>query len=104
MDSFGDPMSTQAERKTIINKLPIYRGLTLLMGLVTAAGIILGASLANSAKDLFAGTGLGSFMGAKANEEASLGSFVLSAIILGIILYCRYLYFMSKEKDLMPVI
>lgn len=97
-------MSTQDERITIINKYPVYRGLTLLMGLVIAGGIILGASLANSAKDLFAGTGLGLFMGARANEEASLGTFVIATILFGLILYCRSLYFISKDKDLMSVI
>jgi hypothetical protein len=104
MNFFGDNMSPQEERNTIINKLPIYRGLTLLLGLVIACGIILGATLANSAKDLLAGTGLGSFLGARANEEASLGTFVIAAIIFGLILYCRYLYFVSKDKSLMPVI
>ncbi len=97
-------MSTQDERRIIIIKYSIYRGLTLLLGLVIAGGLILGATLANSGRDLFAGTGLGVFMGARANEEASLGTFVLAAILCVLILYCRYLYFISKEKDLLPVI
>jgi hypothetical protein len=97
-------VSTLDERRNIINKYPIYRGLTLLFGLVIGVGLILGASLANSGKDLFAGTGLGVFMGARANEEASLGTFVLAAILCAFILYCRYLYFISKEKELQPVI
>jgi hypothetical protein len=97
-------MSTHDERKIIINKTLVYRGLTILIGLVIICGILLGATLANSAKDVFAGTGLGVFLGARANEEASLGAFVLAGIICLPILYLRYLYFAFKEKELMPVL
>ena len=97
-------MSTQEERNTTITKLPIYRGLTLLLGLVITCSIVLGATLANSARDLFAGTGFGLFMGTKANEESSLGLFVLAAIISVSILYLRSLYGIAKYKELMPVV
>ncbi len=97
-------MSTHDERKTIINKYPVYRIFTLLIGLVIAGSILLGAALANSAKDVLAGTGLGTFLGARANEEASLGIFVIAAIICVSIMYFRYLYFIAKEKELMPVL
>ena len=96
-------MSTQDERKTIINKYPIYRGLTLLLGMVITMGLLLGAILASSARDLLAGTGLGDFMGAKANEGASLGILTLSAVICVSIIYLRNLYFLAKNKELQPV-
>lgn len=97
-------MSTQEERKNIVSKLPIYQALTLLLGLVITCSIVLGATLANSARDLFAGTGLGIFMGTKANEGSSLGLFVIAAIISVSIIYLRTLYGISKYKELMPVL
>ena len=97
-------MSTQDESTLVIKKNAIYRGLTLLIGLVIGFGLLLGAALANSAKDLLAGTGLGQFLGVRANEEASLGTFVIAAIIWISLIYLRYRYLAAKRRALLPVL
>jgi len=97
-------VSTQDERTLVIKKNAIYRGLTLLIGLVIGFGLLFGAVLANSAKDLLAGTGLGQFLGMRANEEASLSTFVIAAIVWISLVYLRYRYLAARRKALLPAL
>ena len=94
-------MITQSERQLSIRSLPIYKGLTLLTGLVAGAGLILAADLSNSAADLFVGTGLASLLGLRVNEKVALATLVLTAGISVLIMFLQSLYSAAQWKKAM---
>lgn len=82
----------------------MHKGLGVLFGVTIGAGVLSAACLANSAATLLAGTGLGSFIGERANEKVSLGVFAMTAIVCGLILFLRSLYFTDKVEAVIPIL
>ncbi|GEM_PF-2997828 len=97
-------MITQEERQMSIRSLPIYKGLSILIGLVAASGLILAADLSNSASDVFVGTGLDSLLGLRVNEKVALATLVLTAGISVLILFLQSLYSAAKWKKAMSAL
>jgi len=95
-------MNIEGDDKNYVSKYPLYRLLTLLICLIGAASLILGAALANCAKDVLAGSGLGALLGSEADNWASLGIFVIGAIACLFVFYLRNLYFKAKSKGTRP--
>ena len=95
-------MSTQGENQIIINKYPLSRVFTILMCLIGAVSLILGAALANCAQDVLAGSRLGALLGKEADNWASLGIFAIGGIACLFVLYLRNAYQKARSKGVRP--
>ncbi|MDR3671505.1 MAG: hypothetical protein P4L36_11710 [Holophaga sp.] len=96
-------MPTHDEQQIIIHHYPIYRGLTILMGVVIAAGMIIGMGLSNSAATLLAGSSFGSFLGTRVNEKISLCMLFATLGLSVAIFFARSWYCAVKTREAAPV-
>jgi len=97
-------MSTQEERRTIIHNYPIYRALSILVGIVIAGGLIFAMAMSNGASDLLAGTKISSLMGLRVNEKTTLSVLIMASVLCAFIVFLQHLYFVAKEKAVTPVL
>jgi hypothetical protein len=97
-------VTAHEERTIIIHKYPIYRGFSILIGIFIAAGLLLAMDLSNSAKDVFAGTEIGSLLSLRTNEKITLCVFAVTAIACALVLFFQSLYFGVQERRITPVL
>ena len=97
-------MLTVDERKIMMHEFPIYKGLTILFGIVIAVGVITAMVMSNSASTMLQGSSFSSFLGARVNEKVSLGIFFMTGVACLLIFVLRSMYFAAKTREIPPVL